>query len=92
MLVTSNEFMGISATQNCLSQCHWSKVQSKLIRDLSIEPPVMIALRTTSERSDDIPVLIYWLTQLDIANIMDEALPKPHGNRQGSLTVPMGFG
>ena len=43
----------------------------------------MIALSTTSERSDDIPVLIYWLTQLDIAKIMDEALPKPHGNRQG---------
>ena len=39
--------------------------------------------RTTSERSDDIPVIIYWLFQLNLDLLLDEALPSPHGNRQG---------
>ena len=39
--------------------------------------------RTTSERSDDIPVIIYWLLQLKLPEILDAALPSPHGNRQG---------
>ncbi len=38
---------------------------------------------TTSERSDDIPLIIYWLLQLKLAEVIDEALPSPHGNRQG---------
>ena len=38
---------------------------------------------TTSERSDDIPLIIYWLRQLKLAEVLDEALPSPHGNRQG---------
>jgi hypothetical protein len=38
---------------------------------------------TTSERSDDIPVIIYWLIQLKLYLLLDEALPSPHGNRQG---------
>ncbi len=39
--------------------------------------------RTTSERSDDIPLIIYWLLQLKLPEVLDEALPSPHGNRQG---------
>ena len=39
--------------------------------------------RTTSERSDDIPLIIYWLLQLKLQEVIDEALPAPHGNRQG---------
>ncbi len=39
--------------------------------------------RTTSERSDDIPLIIYWLLQLKLHEMLDEALPSPHGNRQG---------
>ena len=38
---------------------------------------------TTSERSDDIPLIIYWLRELKLAEVLDEALPSPHGNRQG---------
>ena len=38
---------------------------------------------TTSERSDDIPLIIYWLLQLKLPEVLDEALPDPHGNRQG---------
>lgn len=38
---------------------------------------------TTSERSDDIPLIIYWLRQLKLAEVLDEALPSPHRNRQG---------
>ena len=39
--------------------------------------------RTTSEGSDDIPVVIYWLLQLNLPDILDAALPSPHGNRRG---------
>ena len=39
--------------------------------------------RTTSERSDDIPLIIYWLRQLKLPEVLDKSLPLPHGNRQG---------
>ncbi len=32
---------------------------------------------------DDIPVIIYWLEQMQIEKIIDQELPLPHGNRQG---------
>ena len=38
---------------------------------------------TTSERSDDIPLIIYWLLKLKLPEMLDEALPSPHRNRQG---------
>jgi transposase len=38
---------------------------------------------TSSERSDDIPLLLHQLQQLQIAEIIDAQLPAPHGNRQG---------
>jgi transposase len=38
---------------------------------------------TTSERVDDLPVIIHWLSQMQIQLSIDEELPKAHGNRQG---------
>ena len=35
--------------------------------------------RTTSERSDDIPLIIYWLLQLKLHEVLDEALPSYRG-------------
>ena len=36
-----------------------------------------------SERSDDIPLIIHWLTEMRIVELIDENLPTPHGNREG---------
>ena len=38
---------------------------------------------TTSERADDLPLIIHWLKQMEIASIIDQELPPPHGNRKG---------
>lgn len=38
---------------------------------------------TKSERVDDLPVVIHWLSQMCIEPLIDQELPKPHGNRQG---------
>lgn len=38
---------------------------------------------TTSERVDDLPVIIHWLLQMQIQFLLDLELPTPHGNRQG---------
>ena len=40
-------------------------------------------LHTISERVDDLPVLAHLLLEMDVATIVDESLPKPHGNRKG---------
>jgi len=37
----------------------------------------------TSERIDDVPLLVYWLLQMHIDKIIDAVLGPPHGNRQG---------
>jgi hypothetical protein len=37
----------------------------------------------TSERIDDVPVLIYWLLEMHIDKIIDVLLGQSHGNRQG---------
>jgi transposase len=37
----------------------------------------------TSERIDDVPLLVYWLLQMHIDNIIDAVLGPPHGNWQG---------
>lgn len=37
----------------------------------------------TSERIDDVPLLIHWLLQMHIDQIIDTVLAPPHGNRQG---------
>lgn len=38
---------------------------------------------TNSERADDIPLIIHWLKQMEIASIIDQELAPPHGNRKG---------
>jgi len=38
---------------------------------------------TTSERVDDLPLIVYWLLQMQVDQVIDAVLPKPHGNRQG---------
>lgn len=37
----------------------------------------------TSERVDDVPLLVYWLLQMHVDKIIDAVLGPPHGNRQG---------
>jgi hypothetical protein len=43
----------------------------------------MAAAQITSERIDDIPLLMQWLFDMHIAQIIDAVLNTPHGNRQG---------
>jgi transposase len=38
---------------------------------------------TESERVDDIPLIIHWLKQMQIEQLIDQELTTPHGNRQG---------
>jgi transposase len=35
------------------------------------------------ERVDSIPLIIYWLLKMQVAEIIDRVLPPPHNNRQG---------
>ena len=37
----------------------------------------------TSERIDDIPVIVEWLKQMEIAKCIDQKLKEPHGNHKG---------
>jgi hypothetical protein len=37
----------------------------------------------SSERVDDIPVIVEWLHQMQIVKWIDLALSQPHGNRKG---------
>ena len=37
----------------------------------------------TSERIDDIPLLLHWLRTMQVDKIIDAVLDPPHGNRQG---------
>jgi transposase len=39
--------------------------------------------QTVIERADELPVLIYWLLQMQVDVIIDRVLPYPHPNRQG---------
>ena len=39
--------------------------------------------QTTSERIDSLPLLIYWLKQMQVDVIIDRVLGPPHGNWQG---------
>ena len=40
-------------------------------------------MEISSERIDDIPVIIEWLKQMGIAKYIDQKLKKPHGNHKG---------
>jgi transposase len=44
---------------------------------------IMSRPTVTSERIDDIPLLIYWLRRMHIDTIIDAILGPPHGNWQG---------
>ena len=37
----------------------------------------------SSERIDDIPLILEWLKQMQVAKYIDQKLEKPHGNYQG---------
>lgn len=37
----------------------------------------------TSERVDDLPVIVHWLQKMNLPALIDQQLPQPHGNRQG---------
>ena len=39
--------------------------------------------QTVIERADELPVLIYWLLQMQVDVIIDRVWPWPHPNRQG---------
>jgi transposase len=43
----------------------------------------MTTAQITSERIDDIPLLLQWLLDMHIDQIIDAVLTSPHGNRQG---------
>jgi hypothetical protein len=40
-------------------------------------------VKIDSERIDDIPVIVEWLKQMEIAKCIDQKLSPPHGNYQG---------
>ena len=43
----------------------------------------MATAQITSERIDDVPLLMRWLVDMHIDQIIDAVLKSPHGNRQG---------
>ncbi|MBD2536626.1 hypothetical protein H6G97_48170 [Nostoc flagelliforme FACHB-838] len=40
-------------------------------------------VKISSERIDDIPLIVEWLAQIEIAKHIDQKLKEPHGNHQG---------
>ena len=42
-----------------------------------------LAPEITSERVDDLPLLVHQLRKMEVDRSIDETLPPPHGNRQG---------
>ncbi|MEH2461773.1 MAG: hypothetical protein V7K34_31650 [Nostoc sp.] len=40
-------------------------------------------LEISPERIDDIPVIVQWLKQMEIAKLLDKNLSRQHGNHQG---------
>jgi transposase len=41
------------------------------------------ATQTTSERVDDLPLILHWLQQMEVARLLDQQLRPAHGNRSG---------
>ena len=41
------------------------------------------SVEISSERIDDIPVIVEWVKQMEVSKIIDQNLSKPHGNHQG---------
>lgn len=42
-----------------------------------------VEVKISSERIDDIPLIVEWLLRIEIAKYIDQKLKKPHGNHQG---------
>ncbi|WDD35967.1 DUF4277 domain-containing protein (plasmid) [Nostoc sp. UHCC 0926] len=42
-----------------------------------------VEVKISSERIDDIPLIVEWLKQIQIGKYIDQKLSKPHGNHQG---------
>ncbi|MBD2518977.1 IS1634 family transposase [Nostoc sp. FACHB-973] len=42
-----------------------------------------VEVKISSERIDDIPLIVEWLKQIQISKYIDQKLSKPHGNHQG---------
>jgi len=40
-------------------------------------------MEVSSERVDDLPVIVEWLKQMEIAKGIDQKLSQPHGSHQG---------
>ena len=51
--------------------------------EVEIIERVIFLTEMISERADDLPLIIHWLKQMDIASIIDRELAPPHGNRKG---------
>lgn len=50
---------------------------------LRLEGMTSERVEISSERVDDIPVIVEWLKQMEIAKWIDQKLSQPHGNHQG---------
>jgi hypothetical protein len=42
-----------------------------------------VEVKISSERIDDIPLIVEWLKQIQISKYIDQKLSKPHGNHRG---------
>ena len=49
----------------------------------------MTTAQIISERIDDVPLLLQWLLNMHIDQIIDAVLKSPHGNRQGLTVVSL---
>ena len=50
-----------------------------------MKPPILLgeAYRSVSERCDDIPLIIHWVSSMRVQELIDKTTPEVHGNRQG---------
>jgi hypothetical protein len=39
--------------------------------------------QTSSERVDDLPLILHWLQQMEVSRLLDQQLAPAHGNRSG---------
>jgi len=62
----------------------WRLLGGKLFEQfLRVQGMSSNQIEISSERVDDIPVIVEWLQQIEIAKWIDQKLSQPHGNHQG---------
>lgn len=62
----------------------WRLLGGKLFEQfLRVQGMSSNLVEISSERVDDIPVIVEWLQQIEIAKWIDQKLSQPHGNHQG---------